>query len=134
MTKNIIITGTSRGIGYELALQFANSGHQVLAISRKTPQELIENKNSPYSATTLDQLKLIATGFKDIQKTDPNLEPIGALYLLAIMNGTVQPDDTVLLSPNNIVNRGETAAILWRTLQKIDKYLTGQEAENEATI
>jgi NAD(P)-dependent dehydrogenase (short-subunit alcohol dehydrogenase family) len=43
--KNIIITGTSRGIGYELALQFANAGHQVLAISRKTPQELIENPN-----------------------------------------------------------------------------------------
>lgn len=43
--KNIIITGTSRGIGYELALLFANAGHQVLAISRKTPQVLIENKN-----------------------------------------------------------------------------------------
>lgn len=44
-SKNIIITGTSRGIGYELALQFANEGHQVLAISRKTPKELIENPN-----------------------------------------------------------------------------------------
>lgn len=43
--KNIIITGTSRGIGYELALQFAQSGHKVLAISRKTPQELIESPN-----------------------------------------------------------------------------------------
>jgi len=43
--KNIIITGTSRGIGYELALQFAKAGHQVLAISRKTPRELIENPN-----------------------------------------------------------------------------------------
>ncbi len=43
--KNIIITGTSRGIGYELALQFAKSGHQVLAISRKTPKELVENPN-----------------------------------------------------------------------------------------
>ncbi|AMA49737.1 SDR family NAD(P)-dependent oxidoreductase [Flavobacterium covae] len=43
--KNIIITGTSRGIGYELALQFANAGHQVLAISRKTQQTLIDNKN-----------------------------------------------------------------------------------------
>lgn len=43
--KNIIITGTSRGIGYELALQFANAGHQVLAISRKTPEALIENPN-----------------------------------------------------------------------------------------
>ena len=43
--KNIIITGTSRGIGYQMALQYANAGHQVLAISRKTPQLLIEHKN-----------------------------------------------------------------------------------------
>lgn len=43
--KNIIITGTSRGIGYEMALRFANSGHQVLAISRKTPQVLIDHEN-----------------------------------------------------------------------------------------
>ncbi|KGO93226.1 SDR family NAD(P)-dependent oxidoreductase [Flavobacterium subsaxonicum] len=43
--KNIIITGTSRGIGYELALQFAAAGHNILAISRKTPQALLENAN-----------------------------------------------------------------------------------------
>lgn len=43
--KNIIITGTSRGIGYELALQFANAGHQVLAISRNTPQALLQHQN-----------------------------------------------------------------------------------------
>lgn len=43
--KNIIITGTSRGIGYELALQFAEAGHQVLAISRKIPQILLEHQN-----------------------------------------------------------------------------------------
>jgi short-subunit dehydrogenase len=43
--KNIIITGTSRGIGYEMALQFANAGYNVLAISRKTPQILIEHEN-----------------------------------------------------------------------------------------
>lgn len=44
-SKNIVITGTSRGIGYELALLFANAGHQVLALSRKTPQELINHSN-----------------------------------------------------------------------------------------
>lgn len=43
--KNIIITGTSRGIGYEMALQFANAGYNVLAISRKTPQILIDHEN-----------------------------------------------------------------------------------------
>ncbi|MDX6190238.1 SDR family NAD(P)-dependent oxidoreductase [Flavobacterium sp. Fl-318] len=43
--KNIIITGTSRGIGYELALQFANAGNKVLAISRKVPKALLEHEN-----------------------------------------------------------------------------------------
>jgi len=42
--KNIIITGTSRGIGYELALQFAASGHQVLSISRKIAPQLLGNE------------------------------------------------------------------------------------------
>ena len=32
--KNIIITGTSRGIGFELVHLFANAGHNVLALSR----------------------------------------------------------------------------------------------------
>lgn len=34
MQKNIIITGASRGIGKELAKQFLEKGHNVLAISR----------------------------------------------------------------------------------------------------
>jgi len=32
--KKVIITGTSRGIGFELAQLFASQGHQVLALSR----------------------------------------------------------------------------------------------------
>ena len=32
--KNVIITGTSRGIGFELVKYFAKAGHQVLALSR----------------------------------------------------------------------------------------------------
>ena len=34
MSKNIIITGTSRGIGFELVHLFAKQGHNVLALSR----------------------------------------------------------------------------------------------------
>lgn len=34
MSKNIIITGTSRGIGFELVKLFASQGHKVLALSR----------------------------------------------------------------------------------------------------
>jgi NAD(P)-dependent dehydrogenase (short-subunit alcohol dehydrogenase family) len=53
--KNIIITGTSRGIGYELALQFANAGHQVLALSRKIPQTLLEHQNITCLSVDLSQ-------------------------------------------------------------------------------
>lgn len=34
MKKNIIVTGTSRGIGYELVPLFADAGHNILALSR----------------------------------------------------------------------------------------------------
>jgi NAD(P)-dependent dehydrogenase (short-subunit alcohol dehydrogenase family) len=51
--KNIIITGTSRGIGYELALKFANAGHQVLALSRKANQELLSHKNITFLSVDL---------------------------------------------------------------------------------
>lgn len=44
--KNIVITGTSRGIGFELAKQFAENGHQVLALSRNTePLSAVNYKN-----------------------------------------------------------------------------------------
>lgn len=46
MTKNIIITGTSRGIGYELVKLFANTGHQILSLSRNnTPIASLNLKN-----------------------------------------------------------------------------------------
>jgi len=34
MSKNVIITGTSRGIGFELVKQFSEKGYHVLALSR----------------------------------------------------------------------------------------------------
>ncbi len=34
--KNVIITGTSRGIGFEMVKLFANAGHTVLALSRNS--------------------------------------------------------------------------------------------------
>ncbi|WP_272150281.1 SDR family NAD(P)-dependent oxidoreductase [Tenacibaculum aiptasiae] len=44
--KHIIITGTSRGIGFELAQQFSNKGHKVLALSRNTtPLDTINHQN-----------------------------------------------------------------------------------------
>ncbi len=45
MSKNIIVTGTSRGIGFELVQLFAKAGHNVLALSRNSkPIENLELK------------------------------------------------------------------------------------------
>lgn len=44
--KKVIITGTSRGIGYELAQIFAHEGHEVLALSRNhIPIQNLKNNN-----------------------------------------------------------------------------------------
>lgn len=46
MSKNVIITGTSRGIGFELVKLFASQGHNVLALSRNEhPISLLKLKN-----------------------------------------------------------------------------------------
>ncbi|MFC6096894.1 SDR family NAD(P)-dependent oxidoreductase [Flavobacterium qiangtangense] len=83
--KNIIISGTSRGIGYELALLFANEGHQVLAISRKTPQALLEHKNITCLSVDLaeeNDLKKVSDFLSSTwKKVDAIVHNAGALVL-----------------------------------------------------
>lgn len=83
--KNIIVTGTSRGIGFELALQFANAGHQVLAISRKTPQALINHENitclSVDLSTENDLEKVQNFLSKSWKKVDAVVHNAGSLLL-----------------------------------------------------
>lgn len=44
--KNIVITGTSSGIGFEMAKQLAQAGHKVLAVSRNVePLKNFNHKN-----------------------------------------------------------------------------------------
>jgi NAD(P)-dependent dehydrogenase (short-subunit alcohol dehydrogenase family) len=93
--KNIIITGTSRGIGLELALQFAKAGHQVLAVSRKIPQALLGNKNiTCLSVDLADESELekveefLSTSWKQI---DAVIHNAGSL-LLKPFSETTQED------------------------------------------
>ncbi len=51
MSKNVIITGTSRGIGFEMAKIFANSGYNILALSRDSSKITTINNNN---ISTLD--------------------------------------------------------------------------------
>lgn len=93
--KNIIITGTSRGIGFELALQFANAGHKVLALSRKTHHDLISHENITClsvdlsNETELDQVNdFLSSTWK---KVDAIVHNAGSL-LLRPFSETTQHD------------------------------------------
>lgn len=60
--KNIIITGTSRGIGFELAQLFAKNNYQVLALSRnEKPLKILNIKN-------ITTLSVDLSNEKDLQK------------------------------------------------------------------
>jgi short-subunit dehydrogenase len=72
--KNVVITGTSRGIGFELAQQFAKNGHKVLAISRN-PKPLSEVNHKNITVVSADicvaedlkkVLKFVTTEFKQV--------------------------------------------------------------------
>ena len=92
--KNIIITGTSRGIGYELALQFANEGHNVLALSRNIPEILIQNKNITCLAVDLsnndDLEKVRHFLLNDWKKVDAIVHNAGALIYKPFSETSVQ--------------------------------------------
>lgn len=69
MNKRVVITGTSRGIGYELAQLFANTGHEVVALSRKIEKlQSLNHKSILSIATDLSDPKSIESAAKVIQK------------------------------------------------------------------
>ena len=60
--KKVIITGTSRGIGFELAQQFAKNNFQVLALSRNSaPLENLKLNN-------ITTLSVDVSSNKDLKK------------------------------------------------------------------
>jgi short-subunit dehydrogenase len=55
MSKHIVITGASRGIGYQSALYLAQKGHQVLALARSTQElQTLENKSDNITSLPTD--------------------------------------------------------------------------------
>lgn len=97
--KNIIITGTSRGIGYELALQFAEAGHQVLAISRKIPQALIDHQNISCLSVDLasdNDLEVVSKFLSSTwKKVDIIIHNAGSLLLKPFENTTAEEFENI---------------------------------------
>ncbi len=66
---NIVITGTSRGIGYELVRHFSGSGHRILALSRNTGPvqslELADVESRPFDITDPQACSEVARWVKE---------------------------------------------------------------------
>lgn len=96
--KNIIVTGTSRGIGFELALLFANAGHNVLALSRKSNPELLKHKNVTFFSVDLADgkcLDLISDFLQNWKRVDAIVHNAGALVLKPFEDLTLEDFERV---------------------------------------
>ncbi len=83
--KHVVITGTSRGIGLELALMFASAGHRVLALSRKISDKLAGNPQITQLAIDLEndlELKQVTQFIQsDFKTVDCVIHNAGAIAL-----------------------------------------------------
>ena len=59
--SKIVITGTSRGIGFEMVKIFAEQGHEVLALSRN---------NEPVKKLSLDQVNALAFDITSVSEIE----------------------------------------------------------------
>ena len=105
--KHIIVTGTSRGIGHEIALQMAQAGHQVLALSRTVAPSLLGNDHITNLAVDLTQandLELVSDFLKSTwTQVDALIHNAGAI--------TVQPFSTISPSDFEAVYRVNVFAV-----------------------
>ncbi|AZQ43631.1 SDR family NAD(P)-dependent oxidoreductase [Nonlabens ponticola] len=70
MSKNVVITGTSRGIGFELAQLFASGGYKVFALSRKQNSiQQLDNSNITAISCDLADESSIIESVEQIEKT-----------------------------------------------------------------
>ncbi len=80
---NVIITGSSRGIGFELAKLFANEGHQVLALSRNDkPIVALGHQNIvtfPFDISKAADLQKLQDFIKDWKTVDILINNAGRL-------------------------------------------------------
>ncbi len=99
-TKNIIITGTSRGIGFELVTVFASQGHNVLALSRNVePINALKLNNVTAFAFDLaketDYNKVIDFIKKEWKHVDVLINNAGALVNKPFIETTMQEFEAV---------------------------------------
>lgn len=85
MSKNILITGCSSGLGYALTTLYLNKGYKVYGISRTNPN--IENKNFIFKKVDLNKTSKIKDS---LQSYLTNINEFELIYLNAGMLGEIK--------------------------------------------
>lgn len=79
---NILITGTSSGIGYGLALEYLNQKHTLYGVSRRKPQDLITKAGYHHLAADL-------TNYSDVAQKLPLFLKSENQFDLVILNSGI---------------------------------------------
>ena len=96
---NIIISGTSRGIGYELAKLFADEGHKVLALSRN-PRPILDLNHTniatfPFDLGKADDYHKVLEFIEDWDGVDILVNNAGSLLNKPFLETTVQEFENI---------------------------------------
>ena len=99
MSKNIIITGTSRGIGFELAKIFADEGHKVLALSRN-PRPILDANHGNIATFSCDlclkdDYRKVAEFIADWNQVDILVNNAGALLNKPFLETTTEDFEAI---------------------------------------
>lgn len=99
MPKNIIISGTSRGIGFELAKLFADEGHKVLALSRN-PRPMLDLNHSnittfAFDLCNVDHYKKVTEFVQDWQTVDVLINNAGSLLNKPFLDTSIEEFEKV---------------------------------------
>ena len=127
MSKNIIITGTSRGIGFELVKLFAQAGHQVLALSRneKPVSNLKLNNVSSFAfnLNNADNYKAVETYIsKNWKHVDIVINNAGALINKPFSKTTISDFETVYKT--NVFGVAELTRVVLPYMKKASHVVT----------
>lgn len=135
---NIIVTGASRGIGYETALQLCKDGHHVLAVARngKGLEKLQAQASSAGVANRLMILPVDLTSEKDIQELVFTVKSLGGKTDVLINNA-----GTLLNKPFESISLAELRQVYelnvfapFRLTQAILPFLTGGHVVNISSM
>ncbi len=122
-SKNIIITGTSRGIGFELVKYLSRQGHQVLALTRNRQNiDLLQKNHKRIASLEVDitrekDLEVVSSFVKNRwKKIDIIIHNAGALIYKPFSKTTTK--DFLNIYKVNVFAVAELTRVLSNVLQK----------------